>query len=179
MPPLTKQLYFTTSTVIDWVDIFTRASYRHIVVDSLEYCQQQKGLKIYAWVLMSNHLHMVVSAEGEQTVGDILRDFKKFTNKKILKELEENEHESRRIWMIDRFRFAGANDNRIKNYRFWQEGNNVEDICTSEFLWQKVNYIHQNPVRAEIVERAEEYLYSSARDYAGERGLLKVEVIKF
>ena len=113
MPPLTKQLYFTTSTVIDWVDIFTRASYRHIVVDSLEYCQQQKGLKIYAWVLMSNHLHMVVSAEGEQTVGDILRDFKKFTNKKILKELEENEHESRRIWMIDRFRFAGANDNRI------------------------------------------------------------------
>ena len=122
---------------------------------------------------------MVVSAEGKQTVGDILRDFKKFTNTKILKELEENEHERRRIWMIDRFRFAGANDNRIKSYRFWQEGNHVEDICTSEFLWQKVNYIHQNPVRAEIVERAEEYLYSSARDYAGERGLLKVEVIRF
>ena len=86
---------------------------------------------------MSNHLHMVVSAEGEQTVGDILRDFKKFTNKKILKELEENEYESRRIWMIDRFRFAGANDNRIKSYRFWQEGNHVEDICTSEFYGRK------------------------------------------
>ena len=55
----------------------------------------------------------------------------------------------------------------------------MEDICTSDFLWQKVNYIHQNPVRAEIVERAEEYLYSSARDYAGERGLLKVEVVRF
>ena len=61
--PLTKHLYFTTSTVIDWVDIFTRASYRHIVVDSLTYCQQAKGLKIYAWVLMSNHLHMVVRRE--------------------------------------------------------------------------------------------------------------------
>ena len=179
MTPLTKPLYFTTSTVIDWVDIFTRASYRHIVVDSLAYCQKAKGLKIYAWVLMSNHLHMVVSTEGEQTIGDILRDFKKFTNKKILKALEEDEHESRRTWMLDRFRFAGANDRRITNYRFWQEGNHVEDIYTSEFLWQKINYIHQNPVRAEIVTRPEDYLYSSGRDYAGEKELLDVEVINF
>jgi len=179
MNTLTKQLYFTTSTVIDWVDIFTRARYRHVILESLKYCQQQKGLRIYAWVLMSNHLHMVVSTEREQTVGDILRDFKKFTNKKILKELEEDEHESRRTWMLDRFRFAGANDKRITNYRFWQEGNHIEEIYTSDFLWQKINYIHQNPVRAEIVERAEEYLYSSARDYAGEAGLLEVEVVRF
>lgn len=177
--PLTKHLYFTTSTVIDWVDIFTRASYRHIVVDSLTYCQQAKGLKIYAWVLMSNHLHMVVSTEGKQTIGEILRDFKKFTNKKILKTLEEDEHESRRTWMLDRFRFAGANDKKITNYRFWQEGNYVEDIYTPEFLRQKINYIHQNPVRAEIVARPEDYLYSSGLDYAGEKGLLNVEVIRF
>lgn len=91
MTPLTKQLYFTTSTIIDWVDIFSRPSYRHIVVESLDYCQQQKGLKIYAWVLMTNHLHMVVSTKGQQTVGDILRDFKKFTNKKILGILEQDE----------------------------------------------------------------------------------------
>ena len=176
---LTKQLYFVTSTVVDWVDIFTRASYRHVVVESLEYCQRQKGLRIYAWVLMSNHLHMVVSAEGEQTVSDILRDFKKFTNKKILKALEEEVQESRRLWMLDRFRFAGANDGRIKKYRFWQEGNHVEEIYTSEFLWQKINYIHQNPVRAEIVACAEDYVYSSARDYAGEKGVLDVEVVMF
>jgi len=81
--------------------------------------------------------------------------------------------------MLDRFHFAGANDRRITNYRFWQEGNHVEDIYTSEFLWQKINYIHQNPVRAEIVARAEDYLYGSGRDYAGERGLLEVEVISF
>ena len=61
---LTKQLFFTTSTVIDWVDIFSRPAYRHIVVESLDYCQQQKGLRIYAWVLMTNHLHMVPTAEG-------------------------------------------------------------------------------------------------------------------
>lgn len=179
MTPLTKPLYFTTSTVIDWVDIFTRVSYRHIVVDSLAHCQKAKGLKIYAWVLMSNHLHMVVSTEAKQAIGDILRDFKKFTNKKILKTLKEDEHESRRMWMLDRFHFAGANDKRITNYRFWQEGNHVEDIYTSEFLWQKISYIHQNPVKAEIVARPEDYLYSSGRDYAGEKGLLEVEVIRF
>jgi len=112
---LTRILYFTTSTVIDWVDIFTRPSYRHIIVDSLSYCQTHKGLIIYAWVLISNHLHMIVDTNDDTTVSDVLRDFKKFTNKKILKALEQDEHESRREWLLDRFWFAGANDKRIKN----------------------------------------------------------------
>ena len=175
---LTRVLYFTTSTVIDWVDIFTRPSYRHIIVDSLSYCQSHKGLIIYAWVLMSNHLHMIVDTNDDNMVGDVLRDFKKFTNKKILKVLEQDEHESRREWLLDRFWFAGANDKRIKNYRFWQEGNHVEELYTMEFLMQKLNYIHQNPVRAEIVARPEDYLYSSALNYAGEKGLLNVELIR-
>ena len=174
---LTRVLYFTTSTVIDWVDIFTRPSYRHIIVDSLSYCQSHKGLIIYAWVLMSNHLHMIVDTNDDNMVGDVLRDFKKFTNKKILKVLEQDEHESRREWLLDRFWFAGANDKRIKNYRFWQEGNHVEEIYTMEFLTQKLNYIHHNPVRAEIVVKPEDYLYSSALNYAGEKGLLNVELI--
>ena len=88
-----------------------------------------------------------------------------------------DEHESRREWLLDRFWFAGANDKRIKNYRFWQEGNYVEEIYTMEFLMQKLNYIHQNPVRAEIVARPKDYLYSSALNYAGEKGLLNVELI--
>lgn len=176
---LTKPLYFTTSTVIDWVDIFSRPTYKHIVVESLEYCQRQKGLRIYTWVLMTNHLHMVVGVEDKQTVGDILRDFKKFMNKQILKMLEQDEHESRRKWMLDRFRFAGTNDGRITNYRFWQEGNHVEEIHTEDFLWQKINYIHQNPVHAEIVARPDDYLFSSGSNYAGEKGLLPVEVIRF
>ena len=175
---LTRVLYFTTSTVIDWVDIFTRPCYKHVIVDSLSYCQSHKGLTIYAWVLMSNHLHMIVDTNDDTTVGDVLRDFKKFTNKKILKTLEQDEHESRREWLLDRFWFAGANDKRIKNYRFWQEGNYVEEIYTMDFLMQKLNYIHQNPVRAEIVARPEDYLYSSALNYAGEKGLLDVEVIR-
>lgn len=99
------ELYFITITVVDRVDIFTRPKYKHIILESLAYCQQKKGLKIYASVLMSNHLHMIVSAGTEQTVADIMRDFKKFTGKRILAELEEDPQESRREWMLDRFRF--------------------------------------------------------------------------
>ena len=80
---IAQDIYFTTTTVVDWVDIFTRPRYKHIIIESLQYCQQNKGLLIYAWVLMSNHLHMSVSAEGENTMSDILRDFKKHTNKEI------------------------------------------------------------------------------------------------
>ena len=78
------EVYFITITVVDWVDIFTRPKYKHIILDSLAYCQQKKGLKIYAWVLMSNHLHMLVSVGQGHTVADVVRDFKKFTSKKIL-----------------------------------------------------------------------------------------------
>nr|WP_294476589.1 transposase [uncultured Bacteroides sp.] len=167
------ELYFITTTVVDWVDIFTRPKYKHILLDSLTYCQQQKGLKIYAWVLMSNHLHAIVSAGAEQSVADIIRDFKKFTSKRIL---EEDPQESRREWMLDRFRFAGANDKKITNYRFWQDGYHPKFICSHDFYRLKLNYIHDNPVRQEVVARQEEYRYSSAVDYAGGKGLLEAIV---
>lgn len=170
------ELYFITTTVVDWMDIFTRSKYKHILLESLAYCQQQKGLRIYAWVLMSNHLHLIVSAGAEQPVADIIRDFKKFTSKRILAELEEDPQESRREWMLDRFRFAGANDKKITNYRFRQEGYHPEFICSHDFYRQKLDYIHDNPVRQEVVARQEEYLYSSAVDYTGGKGLIDVIV---
>lgn len=170
------ELYFITTTVVDWVDIFTRPKYKHIILEALAYCQQQKGLKIYAWVLMSNHLHMIVSAGAGQTVAEIVRDFKKFTSKRILTELETDPQESRREWMLDRFRFAGANDKKITNYRFWQEGYHPEVIYLHDFYRQKLDYIHNNPVKQEVVARQEEYLYSSAVDYVGGKGLLEVIV---
>lgn len=170
------ELYFITTTVVDWVDLFTRPKYKHIIVDSLAYCQENKGLKIYAWVLMNNHLHMIVSAGAETTVSDILRDFKKFTSKRILAELEVDSQESRREWMLDRYRFAAANDKKITNYRFWQDGYHPMLLYSHDFFLQKLNYIHQNPVRQEIVATQEEYLYSSAIDYAGGKGVLEVMV---
>ena len=60
---VTKEMYFITSTVVDWVDVFTRPVYKHVIIESLEYCQKEKGLIIYAWVLMTNHLHVIVGAK--------------------------------------------------------------------------------------------------------------------
>ncbi|MBR5351958.1 MAG: transposase [Prevotella sp.] len=178
MTALTNHLFFTTSTVVDWVDIFTRPTYKHIVIESLAYCQERKGLCIHAWVLMSNHLHLVVSVNDGVELGYILRDFKKFTNKKIMQVLENDIHESRRNWMQDRFCFAALNDRRIHNYRFWQEGNHIEQLYTEHFIRQKIDYIHNNPVRAEIVAHPEDYLYSSAPSYAGDKGLLNIDLLK-
>jgi len=74
---LSHELYFTTTTVIDWMDVFTRPLYKHIITDSLSYCHKNKGMEFYAWVLMTNHLHMIVGVEEGQTIGDVMRDFKK------------------------------------------------------------------------------------------------------
>ena len=79
--------------------------------------------------------------------------------------------------MLNRFEYSGKNDKKIKNYRFWQEGNDAQGIYLNEYFEQKLNYIHYNPVKAEIVNRPEDYRYSSAIDYAGGKGLLKVVVV--
>lgn len=172
---LTRELYFTTTTVLDWMDVFTRPQYKHIIIDSLKYCQSNKGVDIYAWVLMTNHLHMIIGMRDNTTVGEFLRDFKKFTTKSIIKSIRENEQESR-DWLIKRFEFRSAINNRVTGCKFWQDDNHVENIFTYDFYKQKLNYIHQNPVRQEIVDRPEDYLYSSARNYAGLDGLLGVMV---
>ena len=168
-------IYFLTSTITDWVDVFTRPIYKHIIIDSLNYCQKNKGLNIYAWCLMSNHLHMIASADEDIYLSDILRDFKKFTSKEIVKAIQDNP-ESRRDWMIDRFQFK-ANYMKNVDYKFWQEGNEAKEIFTEEFLLQKIEYIHNNPVVAEIVDNPIDYKYSSACNYAGEKGLIDVILV--
>ena len=171
------EVYFVTDTVVDWVDIFTRPIYRHIIIESLQYCQKEKGLIIYAWVLMTNHLHMIAGTNGENRISDILRDFKKFTSKKIIQTLLVESGESRRDWMLNRFEYAGKNDKKITNYKFWQEGNDAQEIYLNDYFNQKLNYIHYNPVKAEIVNREEDYRYSSAIDWAGGKGLLDVVIV--
>ncbi|HEV7348344.1 transposase [Telluribacter sp.] len=98
--------YFLTMTVVDWVDVFSRPAYRYIVVDSLRYCQQHKGLLLCGWCLMSNHLHLLAAAADGHKLSDILRDMKKHTSKQLVKAIQEGP-ESRRDWMLQRFAYAG------------------------------------------------------------------------
>lgn len=114
---ITKEIYFLTTTVVDWLDVFFRPCYKHIIVESLRYCQREKGLEIYGWVLMSNHMHMIAGAKEGLNFSNIIRDFKKYTSKALTNSIKE-ENESRREWMLNRFEYAGSNDKKIKYYKF-------------------------------------------------------------
>ena len=186
---LTTPVSFVTTTVVDWVDVFTRTQYKDFLVDALRYCQQNKGLELYAWVLMTNHIHLAAGIRYDlhennydtykRQLSSVIRDFKKYTSKKLVEMIAENPQESRKEWMLKRFRNAGTYDKKIVDFRFWNEGYYMEDVFTMEFLQQKVNYIHQNPVRQGLVVRAEDYPYSSGVDYAGGKGMLDIEVVRF
>lgn len=167
------KLHFITLQVVDWIDVFTRKIYRDIIVSNLEYCQKHKGLEIYAWVIMSNHIHLLVKSTTANLSGTI-RDFKSYTSKKILEEIE-NCNESRREWILQAFKSAALKHKRNSEYQFWTHENHAELIYSNKFIEQKIRYIHNNPVISGIVAKAEEYLYSSAVNYADEEGLLKVQ----
>lgn len=157
-------IHFLTLTVVDWVDVFTRKAYKDIIIDNMRYCQHHKGLVPHAWCIMSNHLHLISSA-NENNLGNILRDFKKFTSKQIIEAIRNNQQESRRAWMLKIFKEHGQRNTRNSDYQFWQQENHPEECYSPAFTVQKLTYTHNNPVEAGIVLKPEDYLYSSTRDY--------------
>lgn len=124
---------------------------------------------------MSNHIHLIIQSKDDK-LSDLIRDFKKFTAKNILEKIQ-TEPESRREWMLERFKKATETHSRNKNYQFWQYGNHAEEIYSEKFMWSKLDYVHLNPVRAGIVEKASHYLYSSASNYVTNQGLLNIELV--
>jgi len=170
-------LYFVSFATVNWIDVFTRTAYKDILVENLNYCIENKGLKIWAWVIMSNHLHLLISSETNNC-SDILRDFKRVSSKALLKAIEENPQESRKEWMLWMFERAGNKNSNNTKYQFWQQHNQPIEISTNtDKIDKALNYIHQNPVTAGFTDRAEHYPYSSAVDYAGEKGMVKIEMI--
>lgn len=115
-------IHFVTFAVVEWVDVFTRKEYKDLIIESLKYCQKTKGLVIYSWCLMSNHIHLIVAAKNNDT-SEILRDFKKFTSKEIIKAISEHPGESRKEWMLEIFRKAGEENSRNQLYQFWRQDN--------------------------------------------------------
>ena len=174
-----KGIYFLTLTVVGWVDVFTRATYRDIVLDSLKYCMEEKGLVVYAYVIMSNHVHLIAQSASEtQTLSDIMRDFKSFTAKQIKKSIEDVQTgESRRDWLQYLFGYFAKSNQRNRTFQFWQSDNHPIELWSPRVIEQKLAYIHWNPVNAKIVASPSHYLYSSASNYFEGTGLLEVKVI--
>ena len=161
--------------MVRWVDVFTRGEYKDVIVDSLNYCIQQKGLELNAWVLMTNHLNLVGRVSTDLGMSGFLRDFKKFTSKRIL-ELIQEIPESRREWLLNRFNFEAKRTRRAENFKFWKDGNHAIDLQHID-AFNKINYAHLNPLRARIINEPDHYIYSSAIDYANGKGLVQVTLL--
>jgi len=105
-----------------------------------------------------------------------MRDFKKITSKKIIQTILE-EPESRREWLLDYFKKACEHLTRSQTYKVWQDGNHAEEVFSNQWIKEKINYIHQNPVSGKIVTEPEHYYFSSARNYADLDSALDIEVV--
>ncbi|MCX6315788.1 MAG: transposase [Bacteroidetes bacterium] len=164
-----------TFTIMGWIDVFSRQRYRDIVLDSFRYCRKNKGLQIGAYVIMSNHVHAILTAT-RGNLSDVIRDFKTHTSKAISSSIKQ-EPESRREWLLYMFNFFANRTNENENFKVWTGNNHPEAIYGDTFLRTKLNYIHDNPVRAGLVSDAAHYTYSSAIDYMGGKGMLEIDLM--
>ena len=163
--------YFLTLTIVNWIDLFTRKEYRDAIVESLNYCTLEKGLVLNAWVIMSNHIHLVGRVTSDNGMSGFLRDFKKYTSKEFIK-LITDVHESRKDWLSDKFMFEAKRSGRAKFYKVWKDSNHAIDLSNNSIdILNKINYIHMNPVNGGWVDSPDAYVYSSAVDYAGEEAM--------
>ena len=166
-----EDAHFLSYAVMGWVDALSRPAYKDIVVESLAHCQREKGLELFAWCIMSNHVHLIArAAEGKQ-LQDIMRDHKKFTAKKIVEAIDANLQESRREWMLPLLRQPDG------TIRFWQQDLHPIWLRTPAVIDQKLDYLHTNPVIEGLVDEPHHYPYSSAAAYAGMPALLNVDII--
>ncbi len=172
--------HFLTFTIVGWVDLFSRRECRDIVIESMKYCQENKGLSVHAYVIMSSHIHVIWSAEENSIdLSSIVRDFKRYTANQIIKWVEDKK-ESRRDWLKVVFRYYAQFNNRNRKYQIWQQNNMAKELIHPRFTRRILDYIHMNPVVDHLVEKEEDYLYSSARNYLGLGNLkLDVELIEF
>jgi len=167
----TNQAYFLTLTVVNWVDVFSRKNHRDAIIESIKYCQENKGLVIFAYVIMTNHIHLIANTNEPFLLKDVMRDFKKYTSKKITEQIRE-EPESRREWMMAIFALKATS--KHKDYKFWEEGSHAIELYSEKFIWDKINYIHNNPVRAGFVKHPQEWIYSSASNYYGLESIMEI-----
>jgi REP element-mobilizing transposase RayT len=166
-------LYFVSFAVVGWLDVFTRNEYKDILIESLKFCQKEKGLEIIAWCIMTNHVHLIFRSVKGQKPELLLGDFKRFTSRKLIKAIQENPKESRKENLLSEFSKAANQSSNVKNYQFWRHDNKPIELWSNKVIEEKLNYIHNNPVEAGIVFKPEDYRYSSAVDYAGENGMIE------
>jgi REP element-mobilizing transposase RayT len=170
----TEQLpYFCTITVLDWLPILVEARYIDPIIDSLKFSREHKGLRVFAYVVMPNHTHLVAAS---QDLHVIMRDFKRFTSRTIHDRLKEDGRTTMLEWLQAATQRARRERDELG---LWQDGFHPQEIPSYEVFQQMLNYLHANPVRKGLVRCPEDWWYSSAGFYAGQKELaLEVDCLE-
>lgn len=157
-------IYFVTLTVVEWIDVFTRRVYKDIFYESVKHCQENKDLDVYAYCIMTNHIHMIISSRGNP-LSNIMRDLKRHTSEKIKLEILFSPKESRRSWMIEIMKREGVSNSNNDKFQFWIQDSHPIELVSTQILQQKLAYIHNNPVTAGFVLEPVFWKDSSAAFY--------------
>ncbi len=160
--------HFLTCTIINWIPIFTRKDTVKIIIDSLSYLQQERNFKLYGYVILENHLHLV--AQADNNLAKEISNFKSYTAKMLIRYLEEKRVER----ILREFAFHKKQHKNDRKYQVWEEGSHPQLLQNLEMLRQKLEYIHFNPVKRGYVDEPIHWRYSSARNYANMESLLPV-----
>lgn len=171
-----SKLYFVSFATVYWVDLFVRPEYNELLLESLKYCQNEKGLEVYGWCVMTSHVHLIIGTK-DKPLQDILRDFKSYTSRKLKNEIDQHPSESRREWIKWMMKRAGSKNGNNKEWQLWQQHNHPIELNTNELLEQKLDYLHNNPVESGFVSESYHWKYSSAIDYSGGKGLIDIQYI--
>lgn len=165
-------IYYVTTNVYNRLPIFTRPSFIIPLLDSLNYYRYQHHCKLLGYVIMPDHIHVILFPIGESQLGDFMRDFKRFTSGRLVRQVKV---EGITEWS-NAFAKAGEATNRGEN-KVWQDDYWDKNIYSEKFLRQKLNYIHRNPVRANLVAEPDGYPYSSYRNYTkNDHSLIEVDM---
>jgi putative transposase len=116
------EVYFITFTIVDWIKVLEDDNFKQLIIDSIKYYQKNKGLVIYAYCIMPNHVHMIVQAIGKFNISEILRDLKKITSRSIVRMLG-NQKTDGYMELLNKFAEAGKPLKRITKFKVWQDGN--------------------------------------------------------
>lgn len=154
-------IYFVTTTIMNFDEIFKLGyEYNMIIIDSFKYLINEHTARLFSYVIMPNHIHIIVFMPKGESIIDFMRDFKKFTSVEITK-LSQREN---RYYLLQRFR-DNAQLAKNQRYKIWMDRFDAFIIKTDKMMRIKVNYIHNNPLKASLVQKPENYLFSSARNY--------------
>ncbi len=148
-------IYFVSSTIVEWIPVFISESLFDVIINSLNFCKKEKDLKIYAFVIMPEHLHMIVSS---CKLIEIMKSFKRHTAKAILEYYKTTKKDQ----ILNQFYFYKKRNKIESNYQVWQEGFHPQLMSSIDMIDQKIQYIHLNPMRKGFVNKPEDWKYSSA-----------------